>query len=357
MSFPDRRTTEIFLTVLFFLVLLTIVYAARRVIIIFIFAILFAYLINPVVRFLQSHSLFFKDLRGPHIVEAYLACIILVGLMVHALAPGLFKDKGRYLTEIPASVDRIATGEIAADIGARYGWSQAQELRLKVFLAQHQDTIRGLVGAATVAATALISALLVVPILAIFFLSGGADMTRACIQLFSRAARRESVQVLADEINTMLKSYIRAKVILAGLSFLFYSVAMLALGFPHAILLAVLGGVLEFIPILGWMTSAVTFLAIGSLAHAHWIWMAALIALWRLTMDYFIAPRVVGENLEIHPLIVIFGMMVGGAVGGIVGIYLSIPLLAVLRVIWRRSRENSAAEDAYSLDTLRPQRH
>jgi len=357
MSFPDRRTAEIFLTILFFLVLLSIVYAARRVIIIVIFAILFAYLINPVVRFLQSHSLFFKDLRGPHIVEAYLACIILIALLIHALAPGLLKDKERYLSEIPASVDRIATGEIAADIAARYGLSRAQELRLKVFLAQHEGAIRGFVGTATVAATTLISALLVVPILAIFFLSDGASMTRACVQCVRGEARRDRVQSLADEINAMLKSYIRAKVILGGLSFLFYSAAMLALGFPHAIVLGVLGGILEFIPIIGWMASAVTFLTIGSLAHAHWIWMALLLGLWRLTMDYFIAPRVVGKNLEIHPLIVILGMMIGGAVGGIVGIYLSIPVLAVLRVIWRRSRESSTGEDAYSIDALHPQRH
>ena len=355
MSFPDRRTTEIFLTVLFFLVLLAIVYAARRVIIIFIFAILFAYLINPVVRFLQSHSLFVKDLRGPHIAEAYLVFVILIVLLVHALAPqSLLKDQGKYLNAIPASIDRIATGEIAGDIGTRYGWSQAQELRLKLFLAQHEGAIRGFAGTAAVAATTLISGILVIPILAIFFLSNGADMTRACIQLFSGAARRASVQVLAEEINAMLNSYIRAKVILGGLSFLVYSVAMLALGFPHAILLGVLGGILEFIPIIGWMTSAVAFLTIGSLAHAHWIWMAVLLGLWRLMMDYFIAPRVVGENLEIHPLIVIFGMMVGGAVGGIVGIYLSIPLLAVMRVIWRRSRENSTGEEAYSIDTFRP---
>ena len=53
-------------------------------------------------------------------------------------------------------------------------------------------------------------------------------------------------------------------------------------------------------------------------------------------MDYWIAPRVVGHELEIHPLLAIFTLMVGGAVGGIVGIYLSIPLVAALRVIWHR---------------------
>jgi predicted PurR-regulated permease PerM len=64
--------------------------------------------------------------------------------------------------------------------------------------------------------------------------------------------------------------------------------------------------------------------------------MAALLGLWRMVMDYAIAPRVVGHELEMHPLLAIFTVMVGGAVGGIVGIYLSVPLVAALRVIWRR---------------------
>jgi predicted PurR-regulated permease PerM len=64
----DSRTAKILLTILAFAVVLTIVYVARAVLIIFAFAILFAYLINPVVRFLQRHSLFFKNLRGPHVV-------------------------------------------------------------------------------------------------------------------------------------------------------------------------------------------------------------------------------------------------------------------------------------------------
>jgi predicted PurR-regulated permease PerM len=53
-------------------------------------------------------------------------------------------------------------------------------------------------------------------------------------------------------------------------------------------------------------------------------------------MDYGISPRVVGHEMEMHPLLAIFTVMVGGAVGGIVGIYLSVPLVAALRVVWHR---------------------
>ena len=72
---PDRKTASASLTILLFAIVLAVVYVARTVIVIFAFSILFAYLINPIVRFRQRHSLFFKNLRGPHVVEAYLALI------------------------------------------------------------------------------------------------------------------------------------------------------------------------------------------------------------------------------------------------------------------------------------------
>ena len=76
MAFPDRRTLNVLLTTLLFIVVLGIVYVARGVLVIFAISILFAYLIDPFVQFLQSHSLFFKKLRGPHVLEAYVALLI-----------------------------------------------------------------------------------------------------------------------------------------------------------------------------------------------------------------------------------------------------------------------------------------
>jgi predicted PurR-regulated permease PerM len=75
MSFPDRRTSSILLTILLFMVAVGVVYVARRVIIVFSFSILFAYLINPIVGILQRHSLLFRNLRGAHVFEAYLATL------------------------------------------------------------------------------------------------------------------------------------------------------------------------------------------------------------------------------------------------------------------------------------------
>src|SRR6202167_2772277 len=101
MSLFDRRTANVLLTILLFAVVLAIVYIARGVIVIFSFAILFAYLIDPIVRFLQRHSLFFKNLRGPHVLEVYLALIISLVILSHGLFPHFRQNVRQFLAAFP----------------------------------------------------------------------------------------------------------------------------------------------------------------------------------------------------------------------------------------------------------------
>jgi predicted PurR-regulated permease PerM len=114
----------------------------------------------------------------------------------------------------------------------------------------------------------------------------------------------------------------------------FYSASMLVLKFPFAIAMGLLGGILEFLPGVGWIASAAAILTIGFLTHAHWIWMAGLLVAWRLVQDYVTSPRIMGDNLQLQPLTILFALMVGGQVGGIAGLYLSVPTVAVLRIVW-----------------------
>jgi predicted PurR-regulated permease PerM len=346
MAFPDRRTVNVLCTILLFAAVLAIIYFARGVFVIFIFAILFTYLIDPVVRFLQRHSLIFKNLRGPHVAEAYLFILILIPLTIHFVAPGSLGTTTRFAKQMPAFVASISTGEIATQIGGKYGWSDAQQQRLKSLLVQHQANIQSAARGWERSALSALGGLIVIPILAIFFLSDGANMVDSFIRMVAAKDDLEDFQSLAGELNSTLRHYIRAKVTLAALSLVFFSVATLLLRFPHFLALGLVAGVLEFIPVAGWMTSAVVIISIGAMTHAHWIWMAALIGIWRMLMDYGISPRVMGSELEIHPLMAIFAVMVGGAVGGIVGIYLSVPFVAVLRVLWR-SKAVERAERAF----------
>jgi predicted PurR-regulated permease PerM len=343
MAFPDRRTVSVLCTILLFTVVLAIIYVARGVLVIFTFSILFAYLIDPVVRFLQRHSLLFRNLRGPHVAEAYLCFLILIPLAIHLMAPGSLGKTTKLAKQIPAFVAGISSGEIATQIGAKYGWSEPQQQRLKSLLVEQQVSIEGVARGWERSAFSALAGLVVIPILAIFFLSDGASMVDSLVRMVATKDNLEEFQSVARELNSTLHHYIRAKVTLAGLSLVFFLLATLSLRFPHFLALGLLAGVLEFIPVAGWMISAVAIIGIGAMTHAHWVWMAILIGLWRMLMDYWISPRVMGHELEIHPMMAIFAVMVGGAIGGIVGIYLSVPFVAVLRVLWRRSWNGQSA--------------
>src|SRR5689334_4956416 len=137
MVFPDRRTASALLTILFFAIVLTVVYVARTVIVVFAFSILLAYLINPIVRFLQRYSLFFKNLRGPHVLEAYLALIAFALLLSHGLFPEFRKNAGQLLAAIPTLTDRVSSGEIANNLG----WADEQANQIRIFLQHHRANV------------------------------------------------------------------------------------------------------------------------------------------------------------------------------------------------------------------------
>jgi predicted PurR-regulated permease PerM len=336
MLFPDRKTASVLLTSLLFAIVLAIVYVARTVIVIFAFAILFAYLLNPIVRFLQRHSLLFKNLRGPHVLEAYLALIVFAVFLSYALVPHFGKNVGQFVAAVSTLTDQVSSGEVANQVGNNWGWGDEPAGQARRFLRRHRGNIERTAAQIEQSVPQLIAGFLVIPILAIFFLSDGENLANQIIQVASGKDHHAALRSLASELHVMMQRYIRAKVTLGGLSLLYCSIAMLLLGFPNAIVLGVLAGILEFVPVAGWITAAMIIVTAGALSHAHWIWMLALLVVWRILMDYAIAPQVMGHELEMHPLLAIFTLMVGGAVGGVVGIYLSIPLVAALRVVYRR---------------------
>jgi predicted PurR-regulated permease PerM len=123
---------------------------------------------------------------------------------------------------------------------------------------------------------------------------------------------------------------------------------MLVLHFPHAIVLGILGGLPEFIPVVGWTSTVAAVVGVGILNHSHWVWMAALLGIWRVIQGYFVAQRIMGSHLKIHPLSAIFAVLVGAEIGGIVGIFLAVPMMASFCIIWRSVAEEQTKRGCVS---------
>jgi len=334
-------------TVAIFVIAAAILYIARGAFLILLLSLLFAYLLEPAVTWLQQHSRLGRKNRTWAIAQVCLFITLVLGSVAYKLGPHVVAQIKSLNAALPEILEDLSSGKAPAGPGGKHGLSAAQQRRIQELLARHRAFLdhvseRAAASAAYVAASAIW--LFSVPVLGVFILLDGRQMAEAIIQACERRGERTAVTRVLRRVDTMLAQYIRAQLALAGLSFVFYSVSMLVLRFPYAITLGLLGAALEFLPAVGWVACALTILTVGFLTHAHWIWMAGLLVAWRLAQDYVISPRIMSKNLELKPLTVVFALMVGGQVGGIAGVYLAVPIVAVLRIMWLEyfSAQNSS---------------
>jgi predicted PurR-regulated permease PerM len=189
--------------------------------------------------------------------------------------------------------------------------------------------------------------LIVIPILAIFFLRDGRGLANSVIEIAERRRQRQFLSSIIEDLNLMLAGYIRAQLILAGLSLVVYTVVLLLLRVPYAIILGIVGGAMEFIPLAGPLVAALVIVGVAFLTGYHHLLVIALfLAAWRLVQDYVNSPRIMGGKLELHPLAALFAILTGGEIAGVIGVYLSIPIMATLRIVWKRWQKYSATDGA-----------
>ena len=189
--------------------------------------------------------------------------------------------------------------------------------------------------------------LVVIPILAIFFLRDGREFADSVIQIAERSRQRQFLSSIVEDLNVMLAGYIRAQLVLAGLSLVVYIIVLLLLRVPYAIILGIVGGALEFIPVAGPLVAALVILGVAFLTgYQHLLLLALFLSLWRLVQDYVNSPRIMGGKLELHPLAALFAILAGGEIAGVIGVYLSIPIMAALRILWKRWQKYSETGNA-----------
>jgi predicted PurR-regulated permease PerM len=108
------------------------------------------------------------------------------------------------------------------------------------------------------------------------------------------------------------------------------------MGVPYGILLGVMAGMLEFIPMIGPLAAGVIMLVVGGASSGHWIALLIFLVLFRMFQDYVVSPHLMGHGVELHPLLVLFGVFAGAELAGIAGTFLSVPVLALMRVLYLR---------------------
>jgi predicted PurR-regulated permease PerM len=185
----------------------------------------------------------------------------------------------------------------------------------------------------------VVSLLLIVPVVLFYVLKDWNDVSKNIKGLVPPKYKAETTSVWR-EINVKLAGFIRGQVSVCLALAVFYGIGLSVIGLDLGILIGILSGVLSFIPYFGFLSGVVLSVLIAISQGAGWgLWIGLVVVfvVGQILESYVLTPKLVGENVGLHPVWIIFSLLAGGVLLGFVGILIAVPVAAVIGVLVRRA--------------------
>jgi predicted PurR-regulated permease PerM len=336
----DGRTLRVVWTIFLFGLFLLTVYAIRDTLILVAVAIFFAYMLSPLV------DLVCRFMPKRRVIALAIVYVLLVGLIVtlgitigskiadqaSSLAgqlPKLLQDGQVQKLPLPGWLEPLRTRIMIA------AQAEAADLQNSIvpFL-QHS-------GAKILSGLGSVLLVILIPVVSFFLLKDAKHISAALTGWLEEIGHPAVVENIVSDIDTLLSKYIRALVILACASFATWALFLTVTGAPYQLLLAGIAGTLEFIPVIGPVVSLIIVLLVCGISGytTGLLWILIFWGLNRMFQDYVLSPYLMSAGVEIHPLLVLLGVLAGGHIGGVPGAFFSVPVIAILRVVFIRLYE------------------
>jgi predicted PurR-regulated permease PerM len=313
------------------LLLIGLIYLIRETLFIFIVALLFAYLLWPLVNFLDQRLPGRSKLPSLAIVYlSLLGILIVVGV---GIGMRIASQANAFSNRIPELLYKL---EHPIGSGGGIGMRILAELQRQV--AEHSRDLISPVSNAIMGVLShaeIVLFVVLIPILSFFFLKDGRTLFSNLLNIVSLESRREMFNDIAQDLHLLFANYMRALVLLGLAAAIAYATFFSLIGLPYGLLLGAIAFFFEFIPLVGPLTSAAIILLVAGLSgFGHIIWIVLFLVAFRLFQDYVLSPHLLSAGTEVHPLLVIFGVLAGGQIAGIPGSFLSVPIIATLRIVY-----------------------
>ena len=334
----DPRVARATWTVIAIGLLCLAIYAIRHTLFMFVVALLFAYLLLPVIDFIDR-VLPGNQSRGIALAVVYLllvAGIVIVGAEVGSRVTVQANNLAERITDFmkPEQTENLPLPQPLKPMTDRLLSAVREAIQ-----DHYQEILQTLPQAAlkTLGAFTNVIFIVIVPILSFFFLKDGRALQRSIVSQVTDNENRRLLEEIAGELNVLLAQYMRALVLLGLAAALAYGAFFAIMGVPYAVLLAVIAFPLEFIPMLGPVVSTTIILLVaGFSGYPHMLAVVVFLAVYRIFQDYVLSPHLMSAGMQLHPLLVIFGVFAGEQIAGVPGAFLSVPVVAVLRMLYRR---------------------
>jgi predicted PurR-regulated permease PerM len=296
----------------------------------FLFAMIISYVLNPVVNLL-NHRKVPRTIAVLLIYAVFICSMIVVLMNLIPMFMKQLKELNEHLPQLTVKAQSLMDGlnenRFVPD-SVRNGINHALIKLENSFAAGISDSINGI--------GTTINAMLVafiVPFLAFYILKDFQLIEKTVLATVPRAHRKNTIKLLID-IDTALGNYIRGQLLVCMIIGVLAYIGYWLIGMPYALLLASLVAVFNIIPYLGPFFGAAPALIMASTVSLK---MMLLVAIVNLTCQVLegnvISPQVVGRTLHLHPLFIIFALLVGGELAGVLGLILAVPFFAVMKVI------------------------
>jgi predicted PurR-regulated permease PerM len=333
---------------------LWIVYKLTTVLLLVILSVFFAYLLAPLVDLVQRPIRIGARERviprGIAIGIVYVVLFSGIGLAIYFLAPQLGAQFPEFKLQASAYYKNITS------ISDRINQYFLQHRMPEGIVKAVNNTVLGLIARGGELASAAFERLLgmiifipwlvLIPILAFFFLKDADSFRRSVLAMLPRGRLRWRGDEFFQDINSTLAAYIRAQLTACVLIGAVCSVGFALLGLPSPLVLGLIAGVLEFVPLVGPLVVAILAIMLALLHSGVGLALVVLLFLGvlRIVQDYVLYPRIIGEGIHLHPLAVILAILAGAEIAGVAGIFLAIPVIAVITVSYRHWLEHRGHE-------------
>ena len=342
----DRHAARVTWTVFLIGLLLVVLYLARETFLVFSLAVFFAYMLSPVVDIVER----FAPTRMSRNLSLAIVYVVLLGALV-GLGFVVGSAIGEQATNLTARLPELIKSQDPLKGLPLPGWlgplrDRIQEA-LRAQLANLDTNALPILRKAATQVLAHLSSVLfviLIPILAFFFLKDGRNIRKTLVKWTTDGSGSVLLEEILADVHVMIGHYIRALVFLSLATFLIYTVFLQLTGGQYSVLLGGIAAVLEFIPVVGPLAATIIIVSVeGFSGYDHIVALLIFLAVYRLFQDYVLTPHLMGQGVELHPLLVLFGVLAGEQIAGIPGMFFSVPVLAILRVVYVRLERRRVA--------------
>ena len=332
------------------------IFLARGALTPFVFGMVLAYLLLPLVRLVERVLPFSDEHRGRArllaLISVYLLALVLIVLAAILFLPPLFEQVLHFFEVLPITIAKAQ--EVVASLTEEYQANVPPELRSGVeeAVARLAQDLGGAFQEAVFRAIAVVSqtfslllGLLAIPVW-LFYVLKDREHAKAWFYSMVPAGAREDAAAVAGIIDRVLSSYLRAQLFLGLVVGLFSGVGLSLLGVPFAPVLGLIAGITELIPVLGPILGSVIALLV-TLANApdKVLWVLVLFIIVQQVENNVLVPRIQGHAVAIHPAILMVLLVLTSEVAGLWGMLVAVPIAAVCRDVYVYLYRRFSAEE------------